>query len=229
LFFLQTKNKNNNTMTSSTKTSALLLDKKNKNLSSSQKNNKVTILNLKDALSRQVQISLGKHHSLHNNSSSVAESTSSAVSFSRSLITTMAPTLRRDEYTPSERKAAWYDSREYRSLKVEQRKVVQLMEQGDLDLDLENDDEAEFSARGLESKTKDGSRQRTLAIVNAVCAVLGEQDDQIIPRPSVVGSAPGTPDPESLAQTYRMYTLQSQNQALERAMIDRLAVSSFSS
>jgi len=112
------------------------------------------------------------------------------------------PALHRADYTEEERAATWYNMLELKSIKIERRQIVRQMENG------ENVD----CSRGLESKTRQGCRMRQRAIIQAISAVLDEQEEQIIRCSS---------DPEALAQVYSMYTQDSQKLAVERALQDQ--------
>ena len=197
---------------------------KNKESSCSSQQKQVTIVNLNEAIALQQQQEYQdaflkqinsrkapRHTSSFGSSTVHSAGGASTVSFSSRNPIIVKPTLHRDDYTPLERKSTWYSSKELRSLQKEQQEVVTLIEEGLLDLD---DPSAECS-RGLESKTKHGNRERTLAIINSVCAVLGEQEDDVTMGREC--------DPEVLAQTYRMHTLQSKNLALDRALHDQFA------
>ena len=156
----------------------------------------VTILNLNEALSRKCD--LGMDRSAHT-----ASTSGSTVNFSKT-IEMFRPTLRLVDYSESERCAAWYDAAEFRSMKSERRKLVKQMDAGE--------EPCADCTRGLESKTREGIRKRQMAILNAVAAVLDEQEDQLV-RCSA--------DPDALAHIYCMYTRRSQEQALDRAKADR--------
>lgn len=155
----------------------------------------ITITNLKETLNRRDDPL--RKSSFHSHSTGM-----STVSFSFTA-DSIEPTMHKDEYTEDERKATWYDVEDFRNLKMERRRTVKLMELGTRPRD---------SVRGLEGKTKEGSRQRTMAILNAVSAVLDQQQDQEIQ---------GSSDPEALAQIYSMYSRKSQEEALERARKDQ--------
>lgn len=156
-----------------------------------------TILNLKEALTEQLG---GKRdRSDHSNSSS-----GSSVSFSP-CIEIVQTTLCREDYDESERAATWYNPLEIKSFRKERRRVVQRLEAGD---DVE-------CPRGVESQTQEGLRQRQMAIMNAVSAVLNEQEEQMIHSFG---------DQEALAQVYRAITRESQKLAVERAVQDRQAL-----
>ncbi len=154
----------------------------------------VAILNLQEALTRQSKSETDR--SEHSNSTS-----GSAVSFSAS-INVVKPTLHRADYTESERRATWYSILELQSFKTERRQIICRLQRG----------ETVECSRGLECKTKHGNRQRQMLILDAISAVLDEQEDQMI-RCSV--------DPEALAQTYRRFTRDSQTTAIERAEQDQ--------
>lgn len=157
---------------------------------------KIAILNLSEFLSRKGDIGLDQ-------SGHTSTTAGSSVSFNET-IEFVVPTIRRVDYSDEERRATWYDSLEFRSIKTERRRLVKLMEKGE---PIDDGD-----ARGLEAKTREGNRRRQMAILNAVSAVLDEQEDQIV-RCSA--------DPDALAYIYRMYTKRSEDLAVERARDDQ--------
>lgn len=159
----------------------------------------VTILNLNEALSRK-SLAVSDTSSTQENTNSSSEST---VSFAQA-IQTVEPTLHRCDYTIPERRATWYDPLEIRSLKAKRTRILKLMdEQGDL---------VSECTRGLESKTKEGARLRSRNMMNAVSAVLNEQENQ---------DTQCSPDPEALANAYKMYARHCEKEALERAAADQ--------
>ncbi len=158
-------------------------------------NSQDAILNLNEALSRKLES--------HTNRSDHSSSTSgSSVSFSSS-IEIFQPTLGRTDYDDFERAATWYSRLEIKSFRKERREIIQQSEKGD----------AVECWRGLESNSKDGCKQRQMAILNAITAVMSEQEEQSIRCMA---------DPESVAQVYIRFTRDSQKVAYERAARDQL-------
>lgn len=154
----------------------------------------LAIVNLNEAFAKTLRSE--KDRSEHSSSTS-----GSSVSFSTSM-EKIHPALHRTDYTEEERAATWYNMLELKSIKIERRQIVRQMENGEM-VDC---------SRGLESKTRQGCRMRQRAIIQAIGAVLDEQEEQIIRCSS---------DPEALAQVYSMYTQDSQKLAVERALQDQ--------
>lgn len=169
---------------------------------SSQRNtSQIAILNLNEALSRKAD--KWTDRSEHSNSSSA-----SSVTFSAS-VEMVKLTLHRTEYTEAERNATWYNPLELQSIQNERRRLIHSLQIG----------QTVECSRGLESKTKQGKRERQMAIMDAISAVLDEQEEQMI-RCAV--------DPEALARIYGIFSRESQTLAIEQAAQDQEEVFSCS-
>jgi len=81
-----------------------------------------------------------------------------------------------------------------------------------------DDNNSKYCSRGLEGKTRDGSRQRSRNRTNAACAVLDEQYRQIFE---------GESDQNSIARVYAKQTSHSRKTALDMASRDEEAASKY--
>ena len=114
-----------------------------------------------------------------------------------------------DEYSPAEKVAAWYTSEDNEIMKSERKSTIKIMERGN---PFVNDGQHYF--RGLEYKTREGSRRRQFNQVDATMVVMDEQDAQ---------QQKGIVDPEALAQIYLNCTMHCLAIARERALDDQRA------
>jgi hypothetical protein len=78
-------------------------------------------------------------------------------------------TLSREEYTPAEKRAAWYCSEEYDKITRECCKQIHRIERGDILKDVK------YCARGLESLTRSAAQLKKQNCLAAYAAVLGGQ------------------------------------------------------
>ncbi|CAJ1954389.1 unnamed protein product [Cylindrotheca closterium] len=103
---------------------------------------------------------------------------------------------RASDFSDEERQAIWYSIPQLREIKKQAKHTVQKMERGLLDTSDDN-----WTFRGLESKTTEGSQQKYEARRSSWGAVFLHQDQQDIQD---------IPDPEFLAEMYREHTKVSQ-------------------
>eukprot|EP00525_Craspedostauros_australis_P013276 CAMPEP_0198112068 /NCGR_PEP_ID=MMETSP1442-20131203/3970_1 /TAXON_ID= /ORGANISM="Craspedostauros australis, Strain CCMP3328" /LENGTH=242 /DNA_ID=CAMNT_0043768721 /DNA_START=289 /DNA_END=1017 /DNA_ORIENTATION=+ len=151
---------------------------------------------------------------------SPAAPTRSRVTFTKTV--TIRRTISACDYTPQERRACWYNDAEMRVMKQERRATIKLMESVAVGKGSHNtnyycavDDDKDFCYRGLEHKTKNGSRMRQFNQVDAAMAVMDEQELQ---------AAHGINDPETLSRVYISCTLACQAAALEKGLRDQMVV-----
>jgi hypothetical protein len=97
-----------------------------------------------------------------------------------------------DGPTEDEQVEVWYSRDEYDIIKARNNLIIKMMKGGTF----KESDEHTF--RGLEHKLKDGFKRRRANKFNALNAVLEEQDTQF---------AKGRPDPDSIAEAYRLVAL----------------------
>jgi hypothetical protein len=90
----------------------------------------------------------------------------------RSIETTTRFTLSRNDYTPEEIKATWYQDEEYSKISKDCCTQIKEMENGEIFKD------TQYCSRGLESHTKLATISKTQNRKNATDAVLAEQDEQ---------------------------------------------------
>jgi hypothetical protein len=117
------------------------------------------------------------------------------------------PTIHKEEYSPEEKAATWYDVKEFRSFRKERRETVKQVEQGNSETDM--------CTRGVEALTKVGAHRRHVAITLGLSAVLDEQELQ---------EWDGKENPDMLAHIYQVHSLRSQAAAYERGLKDQQEV-----
>jgi hypothetical protein len=118
-------------------------------------------------------------------------------------------TINNEEYTREEKIATWLTGQEFDAMKAERRSTVKVMERINLSVD-----DGQHSFRGLEFRTREGSRRRQFNQVDATMAVMDEQDAQL---------QCGINDPERLAHVYIICSSHCQDNAHERALNDQRA------
>ena len=151
------------------------------------------------------------HSSSSSSSMSLDEkddASTTTLTFSNTL-EAIQPTIHKLDYSADEKAATWYDNTELKSFRRERRAAARQMEQGFFSL------ETDVCTRGVENMTRDGSRQRQVAITQGLSAVLDEQELQ---------DMDGKENPEMLAQIYKLHTIRSQAAAYERGLKDQQAV-----
>jgi hypothetical protein len=138
------------------------------------------------------------------------------------------PTLNRSEYTAEEKSTCWLNQEDYKALKVERKVTLKIMERsepfvndGERKVTLKimersepfvNDGQHYF--RGLESKTREGSRRKQFNVVDASMAVFEEQMQQ---------ECDGVCDAEAIAQVYIDSARHCISAAHERGLVDQNA------
>jgi hypothetical protein len=101
-------------------------------------------------------------------------------------------------YTEEEQEEVWYNRDEYDIIKARNALIVQMMKGGTFE------ESEEHTFRGLEHKLKEGYKKRRANKFNALNAVLEEQDSQY---------AKGRTDPDSIAEAYRLVSLDAKEKA----------------
>lgn len=117
-----------------------------------------------------------------------------------------------ESITPEEKDVRWYDNAFYQDNKTMIADTIFLMTTT-MCLDEENEDE--FCMRGLESKTPEGRRRRSLNKADAISAVLAEQDRQLMEDEH---------DPETLADIYFQFTSHCRESAYAMGLQDEKEV-----
>ena len=112
------------------------------------------------------------------------------------------------DYTDEEKYNAWYTDADFKMMKFG---IVQLLRQVVAGTYLHEIGSLESEARGLETKTPEGSKQRKGNRIAAMFAVLDEQDRQ---------REHGMVDPEYIAQLYKQSSAHCQAKAIETAAND---------
>lgn len=91
---------------------------------------------------------------------------------------TLRNTIHRNDYTPEEKAATWINGEEFASMKEVRKQTLKIMSRaeraGATSYKNYGDDE-DFCTRGLESKTRMGSRRKKFNMLEATMAVLDEQ------------------------------------------------------
>ena len=117
---------------------------------------------------------------------------------------TVKTTIARRNYTHVERNETWFTAEEMSAMKSARRATVKIMERGD---PFVNDGQNYY--RGLEAKTREGCRRKQFNQVDAMMAVLDEQES--------------CSDPERISCVYKESTFHCQVQARERGLKDEQA------
>lgn len=115
------------------------------------------------------------------------------------------------EFSEDEKAAAWFSREEFESMKLERRATVKIMERFNAVID-----DAYYCYRGLEFKTREGSRRRHWCIVDAAMAVFDEQMPHFGPSSSDSQLA----RPEAIAKACMASTASSRAAATERGLRD---------
>eukprot|EP00539_Tryblionella_compressa_P015390 CAMPEP_0178853798 /NCGR_PEP_ID=MMETSP0746-20121128/22448_1 /TAXON_ID=913974 /ORGANISM="Nitzschia punctata, Strain CCMP561" /LENGTH=212 /DNA_ID=CAMNT_0020519655 /DNA_START=305 /DNA_END=943 /DNA_ORIENTATION=- len=165
------------------------------------------------------------HHHHHDDQSSVMDSSSSHSTFS---VEGALPSCKRplspkptesrkvsffgsvrvqliaglDEFTEEEKAAAWYNRQDFDEIKRDRRATVKTMEQVNPRVD-----DAQQCYRGLEFKTRQGSKLKQWNVMESAMVVFDEQIQQM---------AAGRNDPEALSKAYHAATADSALAAAER-------------
>jgi hypothetical protein len=82
-------------------------------------------------------------------------------------------TLALGQYSDTEFRACWYSNVEYNMIQIEMNYTIRKMEKKS------HFDDGKFCTRGLESRTKEGSKRRLCIMQEGICMVLDEQYEQL--------------------------------------------------
>lgn len=118
-------------------------------------------------------------------------------------------TINNEDYAIEEKLAAWSTVQEFDEMKAARRSTVNIMERRNPSVD-----DGQHCFRGLEFRTREGSRRRQFNQVDAAMAVMDEQEAQL---------QSGINDPEKLAHVYIICSSHCQDNAHERALNDQRA------
>jgi hypothetical protein len=118
-------------------------------------------------------------------------------------------TINNEDYTPEEKLGTWFSVQEFDEMKAERRSTVHIMERRNPSVD-----DGQHCFRGLEFRTREGSRRRQFNQVDAAMAVMDEQDAQL---------QSGINDAEKLAHVYIICSSHCQDNAHGRALNDQRA------
>ena len=118
-------------------------------------------------------------------------------------------TINNEDYAREEKLATWSTVQEFDEMKAARRSTVNIMERRNPSVD-----DGQHCFRGLEFRTREGSRRRQFNQVDAAMAVMDEQEAQL---------QSGINDPEKLAHVYIICSSHCQDNAHERALNDQRA------
>lgn len=134
---------------------------------------------------------------------------------------TIHETIHKDEYTRVEQAATWWSREEFYVIKASRKLTLKLMDQpAAMDFmkhqrssSQRNNNSDDICFRGLESKTKAGSRRKRYNAMDGVTSVLDEQLSQ---------DQRGIIDPEQISTVYQLRTRHCVEQALKLAKQDEI-------
>jgi hypothetical protein len=118
-----------------------------------------------------------------------------------------------DDYTDEERRLTWFTRREFRDIKASYRELIHRMSQREYIQDTDD-----CSIRGLEGRSRAGSKNRQDIIVASILSVLNEQSLQ---------KSEGRNDPETLAIAYRAHSYHSLQAASLMGRRDEVAIAEY--
>jgi hypothetical protein len=118
-------------------------------------------------------------------------------------------TINNEDYTREEKLATWSTVQEVDEMKAERRSTIKIMERRNPSVD-----GGQHCFRGLEFRTREGSRRRQFNQVDAATAIMDEQEAQLQSEIN---------DPEKLAHVYIICSSHCQDNAHERALNDQRA------
>jgi hypothetical protein len=118
--------------------------------------------------------------------------------------------IRRDDYSAEEKKLCWFTREDYDEIRAERKIPVEIMQRGQ---PMINDGEHYY--RGLEHKTREGSRRRHYDMIDAKIIVFEEQSQQAKRRVC---------DPEAVSKLYIENTAHCAASAQGRGLTDQTAV-----
>lgn len=136
----------------------------------------------------------------------------------------VVPTLHVDDFSDQERDQCWYSRQESYDMKMERKETIKRMNKLSMeDYPTVDDDGSYF--RGLESKTREGSRAKQWNIVESNMIVMDEQFRQnhlslAATTPRRHGLSKASSSEDAIAEAYSTYGEQSRTAALARAQFD---------